>query len=182
MRKTDNTPRLNLTAIAKQNEIITGASGTQVCTVNGRMLWGFRYLIGDDWIGVAYYLDGKPMKQKIEMIKEPVHLGGFRYFLRCPECGHRRKHIYLIRGEHGCRECMGIRYASRSMGSLDSKVNKLRNLLKNYTDITGRTSIYDPPVRKRNQRYKEFFEVSGKIKRLQQDILHYMATKAGIML
>lgn len=43
----------------------------------------------------------------------PLHFGGARRWLACPQCSHRREALYIAAGVLACRACLGLRYESQ---------------------------------------------------------------------
>src|SRR5262245_22381192 len=59
---------------------------------------------------VRVFVDGVP--QTLEIVRQP-RIHGQEAFWRCPRCEALRWHLYLLNGEIGCRECLGLSYACR---------------------------------------------------------------------
>ena len=58
-------------------------------------------------------VDGHRAARSVMLEATPLpRRGGQRWWWRCPRCGRRRGHLYLV-GDVVCRECAGIRYASQ---------------------------------------------------------------------
>ena len=55
--------------------------------------------------------DGAGRSYAVKLDHTPCRHGG-RYWFRCPECGERRRHLYISRGQQRfvCRRCAGLRY------------------------------------------------------------------------
>jgi hypothetical protein len=69
----------------------------------------------DDGVArVVLDLDGDMLACDIELITDRVPLG-IRWWLRCPGCGRRRLHLYVVNGEITCRCCAGLLYYQQSL-------------------------------------------------------------------
>lgn len=44
------------------------------------------------------------------LVRQPVNLGGFRWFIRCGNCGSLRKHLYFHYTAFACRDCCRMVY------------------------------------------------------------------------
>lgn len=57
------------------------------------------------------------------------HLGGVRYWLRCPgeDCGRRVQSLFVSKNRSiGCRHCLGLRYAAQYGGEVELALGRLR--------------------------------------------------------
>ena len=75
-------------------------------------------------------VDGTP--QRLEVIRQPRHLGGTQAYWRCPKCEALRQHLYVLDGVLRCRVCHGLDYRSRHIlhqYPALSRVTKLRHKL-----------------------------------------------------
>lgn len=178
----DRYPHIDITALNKRGDLVDGRKGESRYRVNGRTVWGLSWIVSPESISVYYDVNGEPYKHILEFSKQPVNFGGVRHFVRCPECGGRCKKVFFNRSIAGCRSCMGVKYPSQYESDFDLKVRRLRRLLSNHTDTTGRTDIYAPPVRIHRQRLTTFAKYEREIINLQQDVLYSFAKMAGIPL
>lgn len=52
-----------------------------------------------------------PLYQEWQSIlRQSVHLGGYRYYFQCRSCGKATKHLYFFNHTVGCRTCLGLVY------------------------------------------------------------------------
>jgi hypothetical protein len=60
-------------------------------------------------------VDGKTRDIKVTVWLETTacHLGGTRWWWRCPNCSRRCANLYLVLGGLGCRACLKMTYASQ---------------------------------------------------------------------
>lgn len=49
----------------------------------------------------------------------PLHYGGWRYWLKCLECRHRKTKLYITNDRVACMDCLGLVYVTKT-GSKDS--------------------------------------------------------------
>lgn len=181
-RDTQYEPHLDLTKIIKDKALSPDRLGAQVCSVRGRQAWRINWRVYDDFIVVSYGLNNQTARHKINLVKQPVNFGGFRYYLECPLCHDKKKKMFFNKGAYGCNSCMGINYRVNSESEFDRKLRRLRRLLRNHTDTTGRNSIYERPVRLKGQHKRKFELYEFEISRLQRYILNTMAGKLGVTL
>ncbi len=77
------------------------------------------HMLGDTGgIDVSYTWDDEYFHQRIEYEVIPQTIGGFQYFLKCPDCGKKRHALYLNQSI-ACRECHGAAYACENMNLID---------------------------------------------------------------
>lgn len=54
------------------------------------------------------------IQERVRLSKEPLHLGGFQYFIHCPNCQRRGRILYrpAYAMRYLCRDCHRLTYAS----------------------------------------------------------------------
>lgn len=93
----------------------------------------------------------KDFDYKVPIVETPCHLGGIRYWFKCPlykngqYCGRRVGVLYKDGDWFGCRHCYDLTYASRKVNKryrhypmfrileLDTEIEKLEQKAKRYT-------------------------------------------------
>lgn len=82
-------------------------------------------LVGDNSSYYEFYLIVRPnmsndsRKEKFWLDFTPLYYGGWRYWLKCLECRHRRTKLYVVKDRVACMNCLGLVYPTR-MGSKES--------------------------------------------------------------
>lgn len=175
-------PHIDITALNKRGDLVDGKQGQSKLRVNGRVVWGFSWVVSSEKVGIYFNVSGKPYKHILRFSDQPVNFGGVRHFVLCSQCGGKCKKVFFNSSIAGCRSCMGVKYPSQYEGDFDLKVRRLKRLLSNHTDTAKRESIYDPPVRKHRQRLTTFNRYESEILQLQQEVLHSFAKACGIPL
>ena len=66
-------------------------------------------------IRVAYQIDGLRAACAVDLLRDEPNFGGVRWWFSCPECGSRRRKLYVSPGclRLGCRNCRGLAYRSQ---------------------------------------------------------------------
>lgn len=73
---------------------------------------GSRYFELNLMVGAAR--ESSLRNEKFWLDYSPLHFGGWRYWLKCLECRHRRTKLYITSDRVACMECLGLVYASRT--------------------------------------------------------------------
>jgi hypothetical protein len=78
---------------------------------------------------LMYSVGGEPFRYSVALEATPCHLGGTRWWIRCPlsragvACGRRVRKLYFSGRYYGCRWCLNLTY--RSSQESDSRVYAL---------------------------------------------------------
>lgn len=64
-------------------------------------------------------LTGSADGHEFDLEKQACRYGGFRYWLKCPECGKRRRVLFLLDQSLICRDCSGVGYESQDYTKTD---------------------------------------------------------------
>jgi hypothetical protein len=92
---------------------------------------------------VRVVMDG--VEQTLEIVRQPRIHGQEAYWL-CPgPCGELRWHLYLLNGEIGCRQCLGLSYACKRHHN--AVVNRARKLRRKLGGLPGLLSPLPPRPR-----------------------------------
>lgn len=78
-------------------------------------------LEGGNWATVTY----GPRQWAIGLEYTPLHFGGHRRWLCCPECSQRRQALYILNGRLSCRVCLNLRYESQHENVRDRMFRRL---------------------------------------------------------
>jgi hypothetical protein len=76
--------------------------------------------VGDDSSYYEFYLMVTPnlsnqkRKEKFWLDWTPLNYGGWRYWLKCLECRHRRTKLYVTNDRVACMYCLGLIYTSKT--------------------------------------------------------------------
>lgn len=82
-------------------------------------------LVGDNSSYYEFYLMVTPnlssdtRKEKFWLDFTPLYFGGWRYWLKCLECRHRRTKLYVVKDRVACMNCLGLVYPTKT-GAKDS--------------------------------------------------------------
>jgi len=64
-------------------------------------------------LDIEFEVDGQRCVRRVMLDATPLpRRGGLRWWWRCPVCGRRRAHLYLL-SDVECRECGGVKYSSQ---------------------------------------------------------------------
>jgi len=80
---------------------------------------------GDGWAMVIYGL----REWLVRLETTPLHFGGQRRWLVCPQCSHRREALYVACEALACRSCLGLGYESQNenrRGRMFRRANAIR--------------------------------------------------------
>lgn len=144
-----------------------GSISVQVSISSEEKYARFIYTQTDNYSG-----EKKDFDYKVPIITTPCHLGGERYWFKCPlykkgnYCGRRVGVLYKDGDWFGCRHCYELTYSSRKVNKnyklystfrileLDMKIEKLEEKAKRYT-YRGK------PTKKRQRIEKLYSEKLG---------------------
>lgn len=59
-------------------------------------------------------LSNQTRSEKFWLDFTPLHYGGWRYWLKCLECKHRRTKLYVTQDRVACMNCLGLIYTSKT--------------------------------------------------------------------
>ena len=111
----------------------------------------------------------------VEVVATPCHLGGERYWFRCPECARRCAILYPA----VCRICAGGRYAYELMSVDDRLMTKAYRL----RDRLGRTEggLFGPfPPRPKHMHRATYDRLVAQGLEIEQQILERAAARFGV--
>lgn len=119
-------------------------------------------IVGDDSRYFEFYLmvnssyDTKKRSEKFWLDFTPLHYGGWRYWLKCLECRHRKTKLYITNDRVACMKCLGLIYTTKT-GSKESSHVRLYKQMKAIDMLKQRRrkSYAGKPTRhaRRLQRY-----------------------------
>ena len=66
-----------------------------------------------DALKLSYRVSGEPVSYEIRVVRSPVHFGGEREWLQCPDCRKRFDVLYLASRRFLCRKCNGLAYQTQ---------------------------------------------------------------------
>jgi hypothetical protein len=104
------------------------------------------------FITVFYHHQGKHQTQQISLTKMPLHLGGHRPFLLCPECDNQFLVIYLRNGSWACKNCHGLAYRTQR---LNPRKRHLQAIQKIENKKLKGTPPDEKPYRMKQKKYQE---------------------------
>lgn len=92
-------------------------------TLGARMLDGSPNVVPRRSLSLRYTValgdERETIAHSTELVARPMHLGGFRWWLRCPCCERGRTALYLPLRAGGrdweCRTCHGLRYLTQRL-------------------------------------------------------------------
>lgn len=68
--------------------------------------------------------------QTVLLESTPCNFGGVRWWLACPDCSRRSKHLYKYQGRYHCRECIGAVNRSSNLGRDRRHILQIRKIQK----------------------------------------------------
>lgn len=81
------------------------------------------------YLMVTPNLSNQTRKEKFWLDFTPLNYGGWRYWLKCLECKHRRTKLYVTQDRVACMDCLGLIYTSKT-GSKNKPLVRLNNYKK----------------------------------------------------
>jgi len=88
----------------------------------------------------------------------PLHYGGWRYWLKCLECRHRKTKLYVTRNRVACMDCLGLIYTSRT-GSRDSPSIRILKHIKAMNMLREkRRMIYAGKTTRYGRRFQRYYQ------------------------
>lgn len=97
---------------------------------------------------------GDSVRLTVELVAQPMPMGGRRWWYLCPACGHRRASLYLVRprGAWGfrCRCCARLVYPSQQETPEERTFRAVRKLSRRLgVKVTDALDSYTMPLRPR---------------------------------
>jgi hypothetical protein len=103
---TDSALPLDLRRLTRARQ----AGGTVTWT--GGSAIAYRLDLAAARLTLDYLVDGSPLAEPITLCSTSCHLGGERWWARCPRCDERIAVLYLAAGRFRCRACHRLAYQS----------------------------------------------------------------------
>jgi hypothetical protein len=80
--------------------------------------------------GVRYVTFTINEKPHIIALKLDNRSASNKLYITCPYCQEQRQHLYAIKYAYGCRQCIGLHYASQSERPQERLMRRIRKLRK----------------------------------------------------
>ena len=128
--------RLDVLALARDG-LLTG-TGVLTWTRGGHVTGSISVKGDGDSVTLSYALDGQEIEEQIRLTTTPVHLGGHRFWFRCPGCD-RRVAVLYGGARFRCRHCHDLRYSSQREPPrfrAISRIQRVRMKLLGTGDLT----------------------------------------------
>ena len=78
-----------------------------------------------------------PVSQWMRLSWMPCHLGGMRFYVRCPHCHERARYLYCCGGLFICRKCTGRGYRSQNKNTDSRLCNGIAKLQRRLAGVKG---------------------------------------------
>jgi hypothetical protein len=76
---------------------------------------------------VTFTINEKPHQMALKLDSRSV---SNKLYITCPYCHKQRQHLYAIKYAYGCRQCIGLHYASQSERPNERLMRRIRKLRK----------------------------------------------------
>ncbi|MFT4938266.1 MAG: hypothetical protein ACI88A_001290 [Paraglaciecola sp.] len=76
---------------------------------------------------MTFTINDKPHKIAL---KRDNRSASNKLYITCPYCQKQRQHLYAIKNAYGCRQCIGLHYATQSERPQDRLLRRIRKLRK----------------------------------------------------
>lgn len=123
-----------------------------------------------------------PVSQWMRLSWMPCHLGGMRFYVRCPHCHERARYLYCCGGLFICRKCTGRGYRSQNKNTDSRLCNGIAKLQRRLAGVEGDFYPDWVPWRPRGMRrhtYRRLVERLTKLQQTRDDIFDFKI--AGFM-
>lgn len=95
-----------------------------------------------------------------------------KLYITCPYCQKQRQHLYVIKYAYGCRQCIGLSYASQSERLQERLMRRIRKLRKelwgyDWPDVNNMFSQVAYWPKPKWMRWKTFEQKRDKITELE---------------
>jgi hypothetical protein len=103
------------------------------------------------------------------------HLGGFRLWFECPQCGMRARIVYAPR--FACRTCLGLIHPSTRKSRLDRSLARATQVRRS---LGGTGALLDPfPMRPLGMKRKTWLRLFERAHRAEGDALAFVEKFLG---
>lgn len=97
----------------RQDLLIPGYTFNSKWTRNGKTLAEIAIIVKGDHLVLSYANAKEEINQPVYMTTSACHLGGHRYWFRCPKCAKRVAKLYTNNSPFACRHCCDLNYQSQ---------------------------------------------------------------------
>jgi hypothetical protein len=132
---------------------------------------------------VTFTINNKPHQIALKLDNSSA---SNKLYITCPYCQKQRQHLYAIKYAYGCRQCIGLYYASQSerpQERLMRRIRKLRKELWGYdwpevNNMFEQVSYWPKP---KWMRWKTFEQRRNKITELEKKYWPLAAAQIDVM-
>jgi hypothetical protein len=130
----DDHIRIDVQRWAREGLLVNGRTFTWEWLYNHEVTNRISVAVGEDHLVLRYrHIDlvrhrQRDIEQKVQLVREPCHLGGTRLYVACPSCSRRALKLHLFDGMFVCRTCCALPYRSQSETDRDRAMRKARRL------------------------------------------------------
>src|SRR5262245_53635213 len=109
-RKCDEFLPLDIRQLKAHGRLAASDPFTWEWTRNGEPLASVRISVDAHGLALSYLADRRGVTQRLDFARTACHLGGARYWMRCPSCTRRCAVMYGVNeaGLFACRLCMRL--------------------------------------------------------------------------
>jgi hypothetical protein len=117
-------PRLDIRALKQRGwrfgyQALNYTNGSSISFVGTR-----------DALALSYRLSGESVSYEIRVVRSPVHFGGEREWLLCPDCRKRFDLLYIANRRFLCRRCNRLAYQTQWEKRAGRQLIKVERLWK----------------------------------------------------
>lgn len=103
-------------------------------------------------------LSNQSRSEKFWLDFTPLHYGGWRYWLKCLECKHRRTKLYVTQDRVACMYCLGLIYTSKT-GSKNKPLVRVNNYKKAIAMLSeNRRMTYAGEKTRFGRRFSRYYQ------------------------
>lgn len=114
--------RIDVRQWSREGALIPGGGGVWVW----RDSKDASFRVDGDTAILHHDLTGRPMTQRLPILRTPCHLGGQRSWWGCPACARRVAVLFLRPAGFACRRCAQVAYTSQTECATDRAERRLR--------------------------------------------------------
>ena len=128
--------QIDIRFLRRQNCLIVGSQGVLSWHTGENRVDTIGYFVEEGCLVLNYdcSLNNKVIstEQLIYLTETQCHYGGSRQWFCCPDCGHRREILYLVRCVFSCRQCSDLVYQCQQEQSIDRNYRQAKKIREKF--------------------------------------------------